>query len=229
MGGLLQGDVRLGQARRGRGCGPVGVDPAVDFDVARVGLLDQEAQGIPAWIAALGAGQVAAPWLELRGIERVGFWADLKHDRVEVDRFAGLHDVEQLGLRGADVETDVARPIDVEHGCDPHGPKLALVAHVDQLGRGLVGQVELASGVAVTLVAVTLVAVAVAVAGGLAERRGGAVGVVVRGALRAGECQADQYERGATRHIHEVAVPGILHQGARAERPGHRRERTRGV
>ena len=78
----------------------IGVDPSVQLDVALVALVDHKLQGVPHRVGSFtcGAGQIAAPRLQLRRIEGVSRRADLPQNGIDTGQLERIDHINQISL-----------------------------------------------------------------------------------------------------------------------------------
>ena len=122
------GDVAGGQRRFGaRVARPVGVEPGMQLQAARVRLGDPECQRIVHRLRrdALRARQIFAPRLEPGRVDRVGAGTHLQHHRVQVQAFGAFEDGDRFGALLRAIQVRFFRPVDVGHRRHPGGAKLA--------------------------------------------------------------------------------------------------------
>ena len=125
---LLTDDGRVGDLPADCMVGPVGIEPGVQLEAARVGRLDPELERVVERFRrfALFAGEVVRPRFQRAGVEGVCLRPHLEDDGVEVvigqqveqgDGFCFLLFYRQPRL---------ARPVDIGYGGYPGGAELAL-------------------------------------------------------------------------------------------------------
>ncbi len=121
--GMAAGYVPGRHALAAGGRDAVGVEPGVQLHAAGVGLVDDKLQRVPCRRRRLASGtEIAAPWLEPRGIEGVGLRAHLEDDGVDA---GGLQRVElraQVCLVGGGGAAGIVVAV---YGLEPRSAELA--------------------------------------------------------------------------------------------------------
>ena len=115
---------------------PVGIEPRVQLEPTLVRLLDRERQRVPRRLrpSALPPRDVLRPRFVRRRIQRVRAGADVKHDRVHVERDHSIEDRQQLPLLLPGRQPLLRRPINIPDRRDPHGPEFP-INRLRRLGR----------------------------------------------------------------------------------------------
>ena len=98
--GVLVVDVVFGQLVSLDRRNAIGVDPSVQLDVALVALVDHKLQGVPHRVGSFtcGAGQIAAPRLQLRRIECVSRRTDLPQNGIDTGQLERIDHIDQISL-----------------------------------------------------------------------------------------------------------------------------------
>ncbi len=115
----------------------VGVEPGVQFEAALVGLLHRVLQRVVSGVAALLAGEVAGPGLQLGVVDGVGGGPGVQEDRVQSHIDGVVEPLVQFGLLLVRGQAGLRGPVDVAHGGEPCSAHLTLVVvrRADRGGR----------------------------------------------------------------------------------------------
>ena len=125
----LFADVVFGARLGGVGGGAVGVEPSMDGHPALPCFGDEKRERIVTRRTALRAGEIPAPRLDLRGIQRVALGAHLQKHGVEARRFGRFEKPDRLRFLRLGGLAGVGWEVDVVNGGNPRAAEIRAGGH----------------------------------------------------------------------------------------------------